>query len=198
MSDLIPSSVLLAIIQNQIKNAGDENNVDPSKFPIYKTIGNASELTEEEKNDISKNAYKFLIDSNGDLYVLSYHYGADDWCYYNLSYSTTSVLDNDGLSTIRFGKSYIVTSDINGNVRFSEVINGDSIVDPYYVILETDKYPHVFFNGNYVSQTTGSVIYRFSSGIILDSSSETPQYKIVLATYDVDAAKVTFVEKVLP
>lgn len=97
----MPSPILLAILQNQIKNAVDENKVDTSKFPIYKTIGDASELTEEEKNDISKNVYQFLIDRYSNLYVL-------------------------------------------------------------------------------------------------DSSSETSQYKIVLATYDVNAAKVTFVEKVLP
>ena len=118
MSDLMPSSVLLAILQNQIRNA-----VDNSKFPIYKTIGYASELTEEEKNDISKNVYQFLIDSYGNLYVLDYHSAEDDWAYYNFGYST-----------------------------------------------------------NYV----------------LDSSTETPQYKIVLATYNVNTAKVTFVEKVLP
>lgn len=46
-------------------------------------------------------------------------------------------------------------------------------------------------------KSLGSVIYRFSSGIILDSSSETVQYKIVLATYNVKTAKVTFVEKVI-
>ena len=28
--------------------------------------------------------------------------------------------------------------------------------------------------------------------------TETPQYKIVLATYDVDATKVTFVKEMLP
>lgn len=198
MSDLMTSPVLLAILQNQIKNAVDENKVDTSKFPIYKTIGRASELTAEEKNDISKNAYQFLIESNGDLYVLSYHYDENDWCYYNLSYSYISNLDNDGLTSIKFARSYYVNSDINGNVIFTGVINGDSIVQPYFVTLVTEKYPGVYFSGNYVSQTTGSIIYRFSSGIILDSSSETPQYKIVLATYDVNAAKVTFVEKVLP
>lgn len=55
----------------------------------------------------------------------------------------------------------------------------------------------VFFHGNYFSNTSGSAIYRFSSGIILDSSSEIVQYKIVLGTYNVKTAKVTFVEKVL-
>lgn len=201
MSDLIPSPVLLAIIQNQIKNAVDKNNVDPSKFTTYKTIGNASELTEEEKIDISKNAYKFLIDSNGDLYVLSYHYGMDDWCYYNLSYSEYFVLDNYGLSKSSFSKSYYVHSGINGDVLYTDVIiNADDgdYASAYNVTLETDEYPHVFFHGNYFSNTSGSVIYRFSSGIILDSSSETVQYKIVLATYNVKTAKVTFVEKVLP
>ena len=201
MSDLIPSSVLLAILQNQIKNAVDESNVDTSKFPICKTIGNASELTEEEKIDISKNAYQFLIESNGDLYVLSYHYGADDWCYYNLSYSTHLFLDNYGLNKIKLDESYYVHSDINGDVLFTNVIidadDGD-YASAYYVTLETDEYPDVFFHGNYLSYTDDSIIYRFSSGIILDSSNETPQYKIVLATYDVKSAKVTFVEKVLP
>ena len=201
MSDLMPTPVLLSIIQNQIKNAADENNVDTSKFPIYKTIGNASELTEEEKNDISKNAYQFLVDSDGDLYVLSYHYGVDEWCYYNLSYSEYFVLDNYGLSKSSFSKSYYVHSGINGDVLYTDVIidadDGD-YASAYNVTLETDEYPHVFFHGNYFSSTSGSVIYRFSSGIILDSSSETVQYKIVLATYNVKTAKVTFVEKVLP
>lgn len=44
---------------------------------------------------------------------------------------------------------------------------------------------------------TPSQIYRFSSGIILDSSTETPLYKIVFASYNVNTAKVTFEEKVL-
>ena len=196
MSDLIPSSVLLAILQNQIKNA-----VDTSKFPIYKTIGDASALTEEEKTDISKNAYQFLIESNGDLYVLSHHYSDDDWMYYNTSYSVTAVLDESGLSTTRFSKSYYVHSDINGDVVFTNVIidayDGD-YADPYHVTLETDEYPCVFFRGNYLMYKSGACVYHFSSGIILDSSTETPQYKIVFASYDVKAAKVTFVEKVLP
>nr|DAE60876.1 MAG TPA: hypothetical protein [Caudoviricetes sp.] len=61
---------------------------------------------------------------------------------------------------------------------------------PYHVILETDEYPDVFFYGNYYKKDLNR-IYRFSSGIILDSSSETLQYKIVLASYDVNTAKVT-------
>lgn len=201
MSDLIPSSVLLAILQNQIKNAADENNVDISKFPIYKTIGDATSLTEEEKTDISKNVYQFLIESYGDLYVLSYHYDYNDWCYYNLRYNLISVLDNNGLKRIKFRESYYVHSGINGDVLYTNVIidatDGD-YASPYEVTLETDEYPDVFFIGNYLGKTADSTIYRFSSGIILDSSSETPQYKIVLATYNVKAAKVTFVEKVLP
>lgn len=56
MSDLIPTPVLLAILQSQINNAVDEkNNVDTSNFAISKTISDSSSL--EEKNDISKNAY---------------------------------------------------------------------------------------------------------------------------------------------
>lgn len=65
------------------------------------------------------------------------------------------------------------------------------------LILTSEKYPDVVFYCNYFSNTTDSIIYRFSSGIILDSSSETPQYKIVFASYNVNTAKVTFVEKVL-
>lgn len=196
MSDLIPSSVLLAILQNQINNAFD--NI---KFPIYKTIGDASALTEEEKTDINKNVYQFLIESYGDIYVLSYHYSEDDWCYYNLSYSDNLVLDNDGLRKIIFRESYYVYSDINGDVLHTNVIidaTDGYYASPYEVTLETDEYPDVFFIGNYFGSTPDSKIYRFSSGIILDSSSETLQYKIVLATYDVNTAKVTFVEKVLP
>lgn len=141
MSDLIPSPVLLAILQNQINNAFDN-----SKFPIYKTI-------------------------------------------------------DDGLNIIKFREFYYVHSDINGDVVYTNVII--DATDGYYasaynVTLETDEYPDVFFHGNYLSNTSGSKIYRFSSGIILDSSSETVQYKIVLATYNVKTAKVTFVEKVLP
>lgn len=201
MSDLIPPSVLLAILQNQIKNAVDENNVDISKFPIYKTVGDASALTEEEKTDISKNVYQFLIDGYGDLYVLSYNYNDNDWCYYNLSYNLISVIDYHGLKKIRFRESYYVYSDINGDVLSTNVIidaTDNDYASPYEVTLETDEYPDVFFIGNYLGSISGSKIYRFSSGIILDSSSETSQYKIVLATYDVNAAKVTFVEKVLP
>lgn len=196
MSDLIPSPVLLAILQNQINNAFDN-----SKFPIYKTIGEASELTEAEKKDISKNVYQFLIDRYSNLYVLDSHYSEDDWSYYKLSYANNFVLDNYGLKRIRFRNFYYVHSDINGDVLYTNVIidatDGD-YASPYEVTLETDEYPDVFFHGNYLGFTDGSVIYRFSSGIILDSSSETSQYKIVLATYDVNAAKVTFVEKVLP
>ncbi|MCI5586307.1 MAG: hypothetical protein MR384_00235 [Lachnospiraceae bacterium] len=201
MSDLIPSPVLLAILQNQIKNAVDKNNVDISKFPIYKTIGDASALTEEEKTDISKNVYQFLIDGYNDLYVLSTYIAEDDWYYYNLSYSNNSILNYDGFRRITFAESYYVYSSINGDVLSTDVIidadDGD-YAPAYNVTLETDEYPHVFFHGNYRGDESDSVIYRFSSGIILDSSSETVQYKIVLATYNVKAAKVTFVEKVLP
>lgn len=196
----MPTSVLLAIIQNQIKNAVDENNVDSSKFPIYKTIGDASELTEEEKKDISKNVYQFLIDSYSDFYVLDHHYSEDDWSYYNLASNSNSVLDDDGFNRITFREYYYVHSDINGDVLYTNVIINATdgyYASPYEVTLETEEYPGVFFIGNYFDDTSDSKIYRFSSGIILDSSSETVQYKIVLATYNVKTAKVTFVEKVL-
>ena len=200
MSDLMPLPVLLAILQNQIKNAVDENKVDTSKFAIVKTIGDASALTAEEKNDIGKNAYQFLIDSSGSVFVLVENLGSDDWTYSNLFYDKNFVLSNYGLERVEFRNDYYVNSNINGDVTFTNVII-DATDDDYAsaddVSLQSDKYPDVFFHGNYFSNTTDSIIYRFSSGIILDSS-ETQQYKIVFASYDVNAAKVTFVEKVLP
>lgn len=96
--------------------------------------------------------------------------------------------------------NYRVVTDASGVVtstplRFSGV--DDLLPDPASVTLTTAKYPDVMFYANYHNNTTDSIIYRFSSGIILDSSTETTQYKIVLATYDVKSEKVTFVEKVL-
>ena len=73
----------------------------------------------------------------------------------------------------------------------------DEYALPKEVTLKTPKYPDVTFYANYFTDVP-SPIYRFSSGIILDSSVETPQYKIVLATYNVNTSKVTFVDKVLP
>lgn len=199
MSDLIPSSVLLAILQNQIKNLVDENKVDTSKFAIVKTIGDASALTAEEKNDISKNAYQFLIDRDNDLYVLNAHHGEDDWSYYNFSDGSTFIIDNHGFRRIYFRKDYLVGADINGDVIFTDVITDDDYPPPPdNVSLQSSKYQGVLFHGNYLRIEKNSAVYRFSSGIILDSSTGTPQYKIVLATYDVNVAKVTFVEKVLP
>ena len=195
MSDLMPTSVLLAILQNQIKNA-----VDTSKFPIYKTIGDASALTEEEKTDIGKNVYPFLIDGDNNLYLLDTHVSEDEWDYYNLAYSKNYILNNDGLNKIEFSESYYVYSDINGDVLYTSVIidaDDGYYASPYYVTLETDEYPGVFFHGNYFKGESKTIVYHFSSGIILDSSTETSQYKIVFASYDVKAAKVTFVEKVL-
>lgn len=199
MSDLIPSSVLLAILQNQIKNAVDENKVDISKFASVKTIGNAEELTEEEKKDIGKNVYQFLIDSYNELYVLSSHYSENDWTYYKLTYDANFVLDNYGYDKITFRRDYYVHSNITGDVLYANVITDaseDEYAGAYEVVLKSDNYPHVFFQGNYFSRRLKPT-YHFSSGIILDSSAETPQYKIVFASYDVNATKVTFVEKVL-
>lgn len=199
MSDLMSLPVLLAIIQNQIKNAVDENKVDTSKFAICKTIGDASSLTTEEKNDISKNAYQFLIDSSGNVYVLASHFAEDDWTYFRLTYSRNFILDNYGYRVIKFRNYYYVHSDINGDILYTNVIidaDDDDYASADDVTLEADNYPDVLFHGNYFNFDLNP-IYRFSSGIILDSSAGTPQYKIVLATYNVKTAKVTFVEKVL-
>lgn len=111
----------------------------------------------------------------------------------------TDKLKNDLLKS-NIQCNYRVVTDASGVVtstplRFSGV--DDLLPDPASVTLTTAKYPDVMFYANYRSNTTDSIIYRFSSGIILDSS-DTQQYKIVFASYDVNAAKVTFVEKVLP
>lgn len=200
MGKQIDDLVLLAILQNQIKNAVDENKVDASKFAKCKTIGDASALTTEEKNDISKNVYQLLIDSSGRVFILASHFAEDDWTYFSLLYSNNFILDNYGLRRISLRNDYYVHSDINGDILYTDVIidvADDDYAPPDDVSLESDKYPDVLFHGNYFSRTTDSTVYRFSSGIILDSSTETPQYKIVFASYNVKTAKVTFVEKVL-
>lgn len=196
----MPSQVLLAILQNQIKNAVDENKIDTSKFPIYKTIGDASELTEEEKIDISKNVYQFLIDRNNNLYVLDAHYAENDWAYYNFSYGNVFIINDNEYTRIDFRKDYNVFANINGDVYSTEVIidaDENDYALPKEVTLKSYKYPGVTFYANYFTDEP-SPIYRFSSGIILDSSTEAPHYKIVFASYNVNTAKVTFVEKVLP
>lgn len=89
--------------------------------------------------------------------------------------------------------NYSVKSDVNG-----DVLKGiNDYAPPNFVTLESFKYPNVTFYANYFNDSEDSIIYRFSSCIILDSSTETPQYKIVFASYNVKTAKVTFVEKVL-
>lgn len=91
-----------------------------------------------------------------------------------------------------------VITDATGNVTFTDITTISKVeIEQQNVILKSDKYPDVVFYANYFNDSTDSIIYRFSSGIILDSSTETPQYKIVFASYNVNTAKVTFVEKVL-
>lgn len=201
MGKQINDLVLLAILQNKIKNAVDENKIDVSKFASVKTIGDASALTQEEKMDISENLYYFLFESKSkSIYVIFKHIAPNDWGYCSLSYSHLFVVDDEGFERIHFRKEYYVFADINGDVYTTEVIidadEGD-YASSEEVTLETRKYPGVTFYANYFTDEP-SPIYRFSSGIILDSSSETPHYKIVLASYDVNTAKVTFVEKMLP
>lgn len=103
----------------------------------------------------------------------------------------------DEIKRIDLAKFYLVTALIEGDVDYTDV-KGDSSDFPNSkdLVLEAEKYPGVTFYSNYYTDEP-SPIYRFSSGIILDSSTETPQYKIVFASYNVNTAKVTFVEKVL-
>ena len=91
-----------------------------------------------------------------------------------------------------------VIVDKNDSVTYTDVSLGAGVFpQPQNFILKSDNYPDVIFYANYFNDSTDSIIYRFSSGIILDSSDESSHYKIVLASYNVNKNKVTFVEKVL-
>lgn len=281
LSDLIPSPVLLALIENKVSKMNDKIS------STGREINDVGNLTDEEKNDIIKNNYDFIIDKRtGFVYHLNARFFDTNWSYssvsddivhsfdansyrrdrrlfgweiirdtfvknaYNLivSHSGVAVKDNNYFTslyklkqpnTYRFcsipklvddtkgsvkictvdcvlGESdeigennyvnlkanYRVSTDINGNVVSTPLVaslSGNTLLpDPASLTLMSDKYPGTMFYANYYSNTSEAIVYRFSSGIILDSSSETPQYKIVFASYDVNAAKITFVEKVLP
>lgn len=107
-----------------------------------------------------------------------------------------AIIQNKIKNAVDENKAKEVITDATGNVISTDAQT--ELPNTQNFILESEKYSGIVFYANYFSNTEDSIIYRFSSGIILDSSAETTQYKIVLATYDVNAAKVTFVEKVLP
>lgn len=197
---MIPNEVLLAILQNQIKNAVDENKVDISKFATVKHFSNIASLTENEKNDIAENLYNILVDdSSSALYVLLVT-GGKKWKYvrFYTDSSGYAYLTESGLYFTKLREIKNVAVDTAGTVTYTDCnIVSKKFPNPEDFILTSEKYPDVVFYANYYSNTTDSIIYRFSSGIILDSSTETPQYKIVFASYNVNTAKVTFVEKVL-
>lgn len=200
MGKQIDDLVLLAILQNQIKNAVDENKVDISKFATVKHFSNIASLTENDKNDISENLYNILVDdSMGVLYVLLVS-GKKKWKYvrFYMESSGYVYLTASGLYSTKLREIKNVAVDTAGTVTYTDCnIVTKKIPAPEDFILKSAKYTDVVFYCNYFSNTTDSIVYRFSSGIILDSSSETPQYKIVFASYNVNTAKVTFVEKVL-
>lgn len=107
-------------------------------------------------------------------------------------------LTPDGMTDTRLRESKEVRTDESGTVIYTDAsVESYEFPKPQNFILKSTKYPDVIFYANYYSDASDSFIYRFSSGIILDSSAETPQYKIVFASYNVKTAKVTFVEKVL-
>lgn len=196
----IDDLVLLAILQNQIKNAVDENKVDTNKFASVKHFSDISSLSESEKKDISENLYNFLFDDlTNYLYVLI-DANNPNWKYIKF-YSNSSgyvSLTNKGVYFTPLREDKNVAVDTTGVVTSTSCnVKLNKFPNPQDFILTSEKYTDVVFYCNYFSNTTDSIIYRFSSGIILDSSSEAPQYKIVFASYDVKAAKVTFVEKVL-
>lgn len=199
MGKQIDDLVLLAILQNQIKNAVDENKVDISKFATVKHVNATFGLTQEQKEDITKNLYDFLIeDSTHSVYRLISDYSSY-WKYVNFTeFFEGHVLTPDGHIYTKLRVDKEVRTDTTGAVTSTDAsIETYSLPKPQNFILKSDQYPDVVFYANYFNDSTDSVIYRFSSGIILDSSSETPQYKIVFASYNVNEAKVTFVEKVL-
>lgn len=196
----IDDLVLLAILQNQIKNAVDENKVDISKFANIKHVSNIALLSENEKNDISENLYNFLIDDSTNVIYTLLVGSTHQWKYVRF-YTDGSgyvFLTKSSLSFTKLREDKNVAVDTTGVVTFTDCnVKLNIFPKPQNFILTSEKYTGVVFYCNYFSNTTDSIIYRFSIGIILDSSSETPQYKIVFASYNVKAAKVTFVEKVL-
>lgn len=200
MGKQIDDLVLLSILQNQIKNAVDENKVDTSKFANVKHVRSLNSISENEKNDISENLYNFLIDDSTNFIYTLLEKSTNKWKYVRF-YSGSSgyvFFTESGLTYTALREDKIIAVDTNGAAIFTERNGKLSILPkPQNLILTSEKYPGVVFYCNYFSNTTDSTIYRFSSGIILDSSSEAPQYKIVFASYNVKVAKVTFVEKVL-
>lgn len=200
MGKQINDLVLLAILQNQIKNAVDENKVDTSEFASVKHFSNIAALTQNEKNDISENLYNFLFDDSTNVIYMLLISDKNNWKYMRI-YTVGSgyvFLTKNGLNFTKLIENKKVEVDTVGTVTFTDCnIPTRTFPEPENFILKSEKYTHVVFYCNYFSNTTDSIIYRFSSGIILDSSSETPQYKIVFASYNVNTAKVTFVEKVL-
>ena len=196
---MIPNEVLLAILQNQIKNAVDENKVDISKFATVKHFSNIGSLTENDKNDIAENLYNILVDDSTNVLYLLLVTGKK-WKYVRF-YSESSgyvYLIESGLYYTKLREIKNVAVDTAGTVTYTDCnIVTKKFPKPEDFILKSAKYTDVVFYCNYFSNTTDSIVYRFSSGIILDSSSETPEYKIVFASYNVNTAKVTFVEKVL-
>ena len=200
MSDLIPSPVLLAIIQNQIKTAVDEINDDTSNCAKIKHIENIKNITQSEKKDISENLYDILIDDNTSGVYVATVKNQDNWKYVKI-YSSgigTILLSEDDLKFTQFRVDNEVKVDANGNVTYSACVPDQGIFPTAQnFVLISQKYQNVTFYSNYFTNKP-KPIYRFSSGVILDSSTGTPQYKIVFASYDVNNNKVTFVEKMLP
>lgn len=200
MGKQIDDLVLLAILQSQIKNAVDENKVDTSKFASVKHFSNITTLTQNEKNDISENLYNFLVDDTTNVVYILLLSQANKWKYvrFHSDRSGYVFLTKNGLHYTNLRENKKVEADTVGTVTFTDCnIATRTFPGPEDFILKSKKYTDVVFYCNYFSNTTDSIIYRFSSGVILDSSSETPQYKIVFASYNVNTAKVTFVEKVL-
>lgn len=197
MGKQIDDLVLLAILQNQIKNAVDENKIGISKFATVKHISRISGLTNEDKGDISKNLYDFLVEDSTQFVYILFYASSSEWKYVSFTEQFTAchILTINGYSYVKIRNDKEVITDAAGNVTRTDARS--LLPKPQNFILKSDKYPDVVFYANYFNNSTDSVIYRFSSGIILDSSTETPQYKIVFASYNVNTAKVTFVEKVL-
>ncbi len=200
MGKQINDLVLLAILISKIKKEVNENKVDISKLASVKHVNAPFGLTQEDKDDISKNLYNVIIeDSSHDVFSLISDYSSF-WKYasYTPAGLYVRVLTPDGMSVTQLRESKEVRTDESGTVIYTDAsVESYEFPKPQNFILKSTKYPDVIFYANYYSDASDSFIYRFSSGIILDSSAETPQYKIVFASYNVKTAKVTFVEKVL-
>lgn len=285
MNELIPSPVLLAVFQNQIKKAIEENKINTDDFVSAYSVEDMSNLSSDEHayifdnkplliletvtdrvfirsservyscisafdsynvnidsqlNDtlsylfcnlslISQNKVTNYLDTESDDNIIFPYYLIDNHLFTNrgnvgISRSTYRLatypeFKNDAKGTVSLfttdaqesttnfafnevvlKANYRVVADSTGAITSTPLVwdnQNNMLPEPSSLTLTCDKYPNVVFYANYYNAVDSSIVYRFSSGVIVDTSADTHVYKIVLASYNVRESKVDFVEKVL-